>query len=249
MKMNLIQLKTLLVLFIPVLSIVALFTMLELFGRDKKRFDINFLKLVHKINGIFYIALFGIISLLCVYYMMKTGTELSPRGALHLIIAELIFILLFIKILIVKYYQLLFNTAKIFGFSIVMLSFLLFGSSGGFMLIKNKGFSLQTKALYENSAKEQQKIVSFRTDATSINKGKDIFNSSCTFCHAINKNEASNCPNLFNLTKKQQLQVIKKTPTPENIISQLKNPFKNMPSFDHLSDDEVMCLLAYLNTI
>jgi len=229
--------------------------MLELFGSDKKRFDLNLLKRVHKANGILYFILFLLLSFSCVYYMMKTGGELSPRGAFHYIIAQLIFILFFIKIVIIKFYKLHFNMAKNFGFSIVIFSFLLFGSSGGFMFFKNNDFFAQTNNFKEeyktedNISKATQKVFILRTDSESVKKGLELFQDKCSFCHSIVKDDKSVGPSLFNLMKKKQLDSIKKPPTTANIFIQLKNPVKEMPSFDCLSDEELSLLLAYLNTI
>ncbi len=35
----------------------------------------------------------------------------------------------------------------------------------------------------------------------------------------------------------------------ENIIHQIKTPYKDMPSFSYLSDEEVKSIVAFLNTL
>ncbi|MEW6418126.1 MAG: cytochrome c [Nitrospirota bacterium] len=51
------------------------------------------------------------------------------------------------------------------------------------------------------------------------------------------------------ILKNPLLPVSKKPATPENIVHQLKKPYKDMPSFSYLSDTEVQNIIAYLNTL
>jgi mono/diheme cytochrome c family protein len=95
------------------------------------------------------------------------------------------------------------------------------------------------------------KIPSFtgKTDAESIQRGRDIFIAQCTFCHKANSTETIIGPGLKGILKKAKLPVSKKPATPENIVHQMKRPYQKMPSFPYLTDEEIQNILAYLNTL
>lgn len=91
--------------------------------------------------------------------------------------------------------------------------------------------------------------VNLRTDAESISKGRELFNSKCAFCHDPNSTNTIVGPGLKGILKRGKLPISKRPATPENIIWQLKEPYKDMPSFSYLSTEEMESIIAYLNTI
>ncbi len=95
---------------------------------------------------------------------------------------------------------------------------------------------------------EERKII-VRTDAESIKRGKNIFEKSCSFCHDPYSEKVMMGPGLKGVLENTVLPATKNEATPENIIKQLKNPFKQMPSFSHLQEDEVSAILSFLNTL
>jgi cytochrome c2 len=88
-----------------------------------------------------------------------------------------------------------------------------------------------------------------RTDDLSIDKGKKLFDSKCGFCHDTNSTEVIVGPGLKEIMKRGKLPVSQKPPTPENIANQLRDPFKDMPSFSYLAEDDILNIIAYLNTL
>jgi mono/diheme cytochrome c family protein len=88
-----------------------------------------------------------------------------------------------------------------------------------------------------------------RTGAESIERGKILFDSQCAFCHATGSTETIVGPGLKGILKKPQLPASKKPSTPGNIVIQLKQPYRDMPLFSHLSEDDVLDIIAYLNTL
>ncbi|MCK7470384.1 MAG: cytochrome c [Desulfomicrobium escambiense] len=56
-------------------------------------------------------------------------------------------------------------------------------------------------------------------------------------------------PGLKGILKGSSLPASGKPATPENIALQLKKPLGKMPSFAHMTDEEVANLLAYLKTL
>ncbi|TNF53995.1 cytochrome c [bacterium] len=95
------------------------------------------------------------------------------------------------------------------------------------------------------------KIPSFtiKTDAESIQRGRDIFVAQCTFCHKANSTETLVGPGLKGILNRAKLPVSKKPATPENIVHQMKRPYQKMPSFPYFSEEEIQDILAYLNTL
>ncbi|MDH4028753.1 MAG: cytochrome c [Nitrospirota bacterium] len=98
---------------------------------------------------------------------------------------------------------------------------------------------------------DRQKDISFsiRTDDRSIAEGKSIFESKCGFCHSTNSTEMITGPGLLGVLKRSKLPASRKPATPENIKLQFKTPYRSMPSFAYLSEDEMQYILAYLYTL
>lgn len=54
---------------------------------------------------------------------------------------------------------------------------------------------------------------------------------------------------LKGILKKPRLPVSKKPATPENIANQLKKPYRRMPSFSYLADEQISNIIDFLNTL
>ena len=91
--------------------------------------------------------------------------------------------------------------------------------------------------------------VTVKTDSESIEKGENLFKSKCSFCHKANSTETIASPGLKGILKNSRLPVSRRPATPENIAGQLKNPYKDMPSFSYLPEEDVLNIIAYLNTL
>ncbi len=88
-----------------------------------------------------------------------------------------------------------------------------------------------------------------KRDYESINRGQQLFQEQCGFCHRANSTAYHAGPGLKGILKKPRLPTSNYPATVENILKQLKNPYKEMPSFQHLTDEELSLLIAYLNTL
>ncbi len=88
-----------------------------------------------------------------------------------------------------------------------------------------------------------------RNDEKSIEAGKKIFMEKCKPCHDAYSTRIKIGPGLIGILKNPELPVSKKPATPENIVKQLKNPYRNMPAFGDLPDEEVLDIIAFLNTL
>ena len=250
--MHIFYIKSLLSLVIILLTFVALFTMFEIFGRADKRFNGERLKKAHKFNGFLFGALALVIAYFCLDFIVKTKAEPSPRAALHGVFALAVFILFMLKIVFVRIYRQYYGKAQTLGLLIALLTFGMFGTSGGYYLLVT-GFGKESLIA---GKLEQQKGVAPgtahlvpRTDTESIAKGKELYESKCSFCHDAYSNGRIVGPGHKGLLKNPLLPISKKSATADNIANQMRNPYKDMPSFSYLSENEVQSLIAFLNTL
>ena len=96
---------------------------------------------------------------------------------------------------------------------------------------------------------KQVPSVDIRTDPESIAEGETLFKSKCIFCHNVNNTGTLIGPGLSGILEKSELPVSEKPATPENIKDQLINPYDRMPAFSDLSEEEILDIIAYLNTL
>ena len=86
-------------------------------------------------------------------------------------------------------------------------------------------------------------------DVEHIAKGAKLYKSKCSFCYKPHSTETLVGPGLAGILKKSRLPSSNEPATPEMIIQRLRTPYKNMPSFSYLSDDDVKSIIAYLKTL
>jgi len=125
------------------------------------------------------------------------------------------------------------------------------GTSAGYYLLITK---LGTDVLLKKGVEEKKEIskgamIIVKTDQESIMKGKELYESKCSFCHDPYGTEIIVGPSHKGIMKNPFLPVSKKPSTPENIAHQIRNPYRDMPSFSYLSDDNVLNIIAFLNTL
>lgn len=238
--------KSILSLFLLILTFIATYTMFEVFGRLENRFDIEKLKKLHRLNGKLYIFLYLIIAYFCLEFIFNTKAELSPRATFHGIFSLSVITLLFLKISFVRVYKRFYEQVKILGIIIALLTIGMVGTSAGYYLLVTK-FGIDVPAKKITDAEFPKVFV--RTDNVSIERGKEIYESKCNFCHDAYSTNWVVGPGHKGIMKNPLLPVSKKPATPENIANQLRNPFKDMPSFSYLSEEEILNIIAYLNTL
>jgi hypothetical protein len=250
--MSLFFFKSLLGIGILISAVIAVFTMLEIFGRSERKYDIEKLKKIHRANGIAYFILFVFIGYFCIEFILKTKAELSPRALIHSLYAVAILLLLGLKVSIVRIYRQFYEQAKIIGLLIALFTFAMFATSGGYYLLitrfgTDKAF-MEAAALKKEPMIEAVKIA-LKTDSESIRKGKELYESKCYFCHDAYSNKREVGPGHKGILKNPLLPVSKKPATPENAANQIRNPYKDMPSFSYLLDEDVENIVAFLNTL
>lgn len=238
--------KSLLSILLFVLTLFAMFSMFEVFGRTKNRFDIERLKKLHRLNGKIFFLLYFIIAYFCLDFILNTKAEPSSRATFHSIFALTVIILLLLKVSFVRIYRQFYGQVKIIGLLIALITFGTIGTSAGYYLLITKfGMDIAVKKAEE---KEMLKLI-VRTDTESIEKGRELYDSKCYFCHDAFSTKWGVGPGLKGILKNRALPVSKKPATPESVARQIRNPYKDMPSFSYLSDEDILNLIAYLNTL
>ncbi len=232
-----------------ILAVNAMFTMFEAFGRDEKRHDIEKLKIIHKANGIIYIALYIFIAYFCLNYILQTKAELSPRAAFHFVFALTVIVLFGLKISFIRIYRQFYRHVKTIGLLIALLTFGMTGMSGGYYLFATEFGTEPLRKAETNRGNPAIAGIIVKTDPESIRKGKELYESKCYFCHDAYSNKKEVGPGHKGILKNPILPVSKKPATPENVANQLRNPYKNMPSFSYLLDEDVENIIAFLNTL
>ncbi|NJD56522.1 MAG: cytochrome c [Nitrospirae bacterium] len=250
--MHIFLIKSLLAVVLLLLSLVNMMTMFEMFGRQERKFDPETLRKVHRLSGtVFFLLSLGI-AYICLDFLVKTKAEPSPRSALHAVFSVAVLFLLSLKVLFNRVYRQFYGRLQTMGLILAFVSTAMISSSAGYFLLVSK-FGKETPASrtveQKKDAVQAAGHMAAKTDPASIERGKKVYGSKCTFCHDPFSNKTLTGPGHKGILKNPLLPVSKKAATPENVAHQLRTPYKDMPSFSSLSDDDVQDVIAYLNTL
>jgi mono/diheme cytochrome c family protein len=252
-------LKSLLSLPLLVLAIYGMVTMFEVLDRGTAPVRTDRLRKRHKVSGYIFILLFLLITYLCIGFTAASRTELSPRAALHVLLALSIIALFLVKVLFVRIYRQFYGQARTIGVILGIMSVVLIGLSAGYYLTVSRfgtDRSLDKSASYVLrgpflAVKQTGTpgVAAIRTDRLSIERGRSLFASRCSACHDPLSTRTIVGPGFRGLLRNPLLPISKNPATAESIRFQLRQPRGAMPSFAYLSEDEISDLLAYLNTL
>jgi mono/diheme cytochrome c family protein len=250
--MHIFLIKSLLSLGLLAVSLVSIITMFEMFGRQERKFDPGMLRKVHRLSGLVFFLLSLGIAYICLDFLVKTKAELSPRAALHAVFALAVFFLLCLKIIFNRVYRQFYSHLQTMGLILAFTSLAMIETSAGYFLVVSKfgrEIPVPRAAEQRKDADQEKSKIPAKTDPQSIAKGKELYESKCTFCHDPFSNTTLTGPGHKGILINPLLPVSKKAANRENIVNQLRTPYKDMPSFSYLSDDEVQNIVAYLNTL
>ena len=136
--MTILTLKSLISILFLVLTCIAVFTMFEVFGRSEKRFNVEKLKKIHRLNGIVFLIVFLVLGVLGMTYIALTRAELSPRGTFHVMLAHGVFFLLLLKFAIARSYRQFYAKAPIVGMVVAFLALGTVASSTGYYILSGR---------------------------------------------------------------------------------------------------------------
>jgi mono/diheme cytochrome c family protein len=247
-------LKSILALGLLLLTLLGLFTMFEIYGRPEKRFNVSTLIRIHRVNGFLYLALFLIISYFCLKFLVDTRAYLSPRSAVHTLLALTILVLLCFKIMVVSIYRGFYGKLQHVGPLLALFSFLLIGTSAGYyLLITDLGREKSVAGVLEGGKPKEVIVapakVAASTDPRAIARGEALFKEKCTGCHYPDSTQTLVGPGLKGVLKSPALPRSGRPATPGAILNQLRNPYMLMPSFSYLTDDDALSIVAFVNTL
>lgn len=86
-------------------------------------------------------------------------------------------------------------------------------------------------------------------DTPLVRRGAEIFVENCSTCHYADKTETKIGPGFKGLFQRDRLPFKKVPVTEDAIVSQLRFPFKKMPRFMSLTQQQIRALTAYLKTL
>ncbi|MBD3414855.1 MAG: c-type cytochrome [Candidatus Aminicenantes bacterium] len=238
--MSLFLFKSMLAVVFFAAAVTAVISMLTLMGRQEKKISSKGLRQIHRAAGYtFFIFLIGI-SIICIHYVAKVGDALSFRAFTHSVLALALFVILVLKMSIVRFFKGFLKIAPQLGMMVFVLAFLVFSTSAGF-------FFLMTF-----SSVKSQEETSMQTPVSEngpIERGTTLFQNKCMSCHYPDKEKNKSGPGLKNLFQKEKLPFSNKPVTEANVLGQLQRPALVMPSFPSLSEQEQADLIAYLKTL
>jgi mono/diheme cytochrome c family protein len=229
--------KSVLAIFFLAFGLIAVICMLTLMGRAERKISATFLRRLHKIAGAIFAVMFLVISYFCLHYVKMLGDGMSVRAVFHGVLALALFAILALKLSIVQFFKQFLRYVPGLGITAFALALTVFFTSGGYFLLVT---GETTEAVEPTSEK------SVSADAAS---GRALFESKCGFCHYADRADSKLGPGLKGVLAGEKLPASGRPATPANVKNQLLTPYRSMPSFDALSEQEIEDLIAYLGTL
>lgn len=115
---------------------VQVWLMLEVIGREKPRFNEKVMSALHRWNGRIFLLIYFVLAYVMVQRLAQSSAPLDTRTIMHAALALSILPILFVKILIVRFYPQAFNYVLPMGVAILAISAAFVGLMGGYYFIK-----------------------------------------------------------------------------------------------------------------
>jgi ferredoxin-NADP reductase len=131
---------------------------------------------LHRIGGYMFIALFCVMTYFMIARIRNEGGDISPTVTLHVALAMVLSPLLFIKVLIARYYQNQHGLLMPIGLAIFVLAFVLVASTGGPYLVR--------VAKTEEVSIDPARVPPVTID---LNRASDLMQKRCSKCHNLDR--------------------------------------------------------------
>lgn len=168
-----VELKSFLSIFFVLLALFQFWSMFELMGRKEHRINPKLLRRLHQVSGYTFLALYLLISFYCLRDFAAAKGEVSPRGTVHAFVAFALFVVLAVKILIIRVYKQLKGGVRQYGLVVFVLALGVGASSTGYYyLLRATGNEYQLSRLTD-----KERIGPVTAAA--------LLNDKCTRCHDL----------------------------------------------------------------
>lgn len=236
--MSVYVLKSILAGILLAAGLCAALAMLISMGRPEKKAGSASLRKVHRTAGYVFLLLLLVLSVLGLDIFAASGDALSIRAVLHAVLALFLLFVFLLKIGLVRYFKLFLRYVPGLGLAVLVLTLVVFSVSAGYILLRavladNSPWSASTNLLLQDSA----------------DTGRESFARHCASCHEAGSDEDKLGPGLKGLFGKDRLPSSGRPATEENVRRQMTAPFRSMPSFGHLPEQEIADLIAYLKSL
>lgn len=129
--------KTLLATLLAAAGFAAFLTMMARFGRPGDEARSERLRRLHKLAGWAFVVLLAPLAVLGADFLAEMGDGLTPRGALHFVLAAGLLAVVLLKVLVVKAYRQQLKFAPALGMTVFALTLVVYLITAGyFVLIK-----------------------------------------------------------------------------------------------------------------
>jgi ferredoxin-NADP reductase/mono/diheme cytochrome c family protein len=149
---------------------------LEAWARVKAAKASSRMLALHRIGGYLFIGLFFVMAYFMVARLRNGGADTSPTLSIHLALAMILSPLLFIKVLIARYYKTQQGLLMPIGLSIFVLAFVLIASTAGPYLAR--------VSKIEQVSIDPGHVPPVRID---LNQASDLMQKRCSKCHNLDR--------------------------------------------------------------
>lgn len=249
--MSLLYVKSIVSVFFMTAGLVAFLCMFALMGQPDRKLNPAALRITHRIAGVIFAVLLGVLTYMCIKYVEIVGDRMSVRAVFHGILALGLIVIFIIKIAIVQYYKQFMKLVPTLGIIVFVLAFVVFFSSAGFFFLMSgaPGEAADVAEVAGGPVPEKAAAGTGIAETGDIGGGRALYDAKCGSCHHADSETSLFGPGLKGVLKKQTLPSSGRPATAANIVVQLRTPVGVMPPFTRLSDEDVADLVAYLETL
>jgi ferredoxin-NADP reductase len=159
-----------------VLAAINVWLVLEARARVKATKTSSRMLALHRIGGYLFIGLFFVMAYFMVARLRNEGADTSPTVSLHLALAMILSPLLFIKVLIARYYKTQQGLLVPIGLTIFVLAFVLIASTTGPYLAR--------PSKIEQVSIDPGRVPTVKID---LNQASDLMQKRCSKCHNLDR--------------------------------------------------------------